>query len=196
VEAEIAEAKVTAPGTEPGKRCNGGEGNGLMKIPTHPSQRWRSGARMGSGPRTMRIPMSRKNFKYRWKSITQRSLTEIEPRLPHEVDALTAWRQREGPHSRNNRSMFCALSKFLAASSPIGSINLVDARSAPLKSAPLTVTRASVAPPKAAPRSEALVRSAFLRDANSRSTRDKSASRKIARSRLLDFSTARMSPMD
>src|SRR6516165_4880961 len=116
-------------------------------------------------------------------------------RLP-QFDALTSWRQRDGPHSRNRRSMFCALSKFLAASSPIGSINLVDARSAPLKSAPLTVTRASVAPPKAAPRSEALVRSAFLRDANSRSTRDRSASRRIARSRLLDFNTARMSPMD
>src|SRR6266566_7150726 len=48
------------PGAEPRKR-NGGGGSGLMK------------------PRTMRIPRSRKNFKYRWKSITQRSLTEIEP---------------------------------------------------------------------------------------------------------------------
>src|SRR5262247_2544664 len=65
------------------------------------------------------------------------------------LDTLTAWRQREGPHSRKRRSVFCALSKFLAASSPIGSISLVEARSAPLKSAPLTVTRASVAPPKA-----------------------------------------------
>src|SRR5262245_18897313 len=113
-----------------------------------------------------------------------------------QFDASTAWRQREGPHSRKRRSVFCALSKFLAASSPIGSISLVEARSAPLKSAPLTVTRTSVAPPKAAPRSEALVRSAFLSDANSRSTRDRSASRRIACSRLLDFSTARMSPMD
>src|SRR5262249_30290275 len=66
------------PGAEPRKR-NGGEGNSLMKIPTHPSQRWRSGARMGSGPRTMRIPRSRKNFNYRKKNITQRSVTEIEP---------------------------------------------------------------------------------------------------------------------
>src|SRR5215510_4058914 len=33
----------------------------------------------GFRPRTVRIPRSRKNFKYRWKSITQRSLTEIEP---------------------------------------------------------------------------------------------------------------------
>src|SRR5262249_2651225 len=49
-------------------------------------------------------------------------------------------------HSRKRRSIFCALSKFLAASSPIGSISLVEARSAPLKSVPLTVMRASVAP--------------------------------------------------
>src|SRR5215468_3885986 len=105
-------------------------------------------------------------------------------------------RHRGRPHSRSKRSIFCALSKFLAASSPIGSISLVEARSAPLKSAPSSVTRASVAPPKAAPRSEALVRSAFWSDANSRSTRDRSASRRIARSRLLDFRTARISPMD
>src|SRR5262249_6928413 len=39
-----------------------------------------------------------------------------------QVDALTF--QRGGPHSRKRRSIFCALSKFLAASSPIGSINL------------------------------------------------------------------------
>src|SRR5215831_12422046 len=82
------------------------------------------------------------------------------PRLP-QVDASTAWPQRVGPHSRKRRSIFCALSKFLAASSPIGSISVVEARSAPLKSVPLTVTRASVAPPKAAPRSEALVRCEF-----------------------------------
>src|SRR5215469_7665070 len=116
-------------------------------------------------------------------------------RLPQRMHWLRS-RHRGRPHSRSRRSIFCALSKFLAASSPIGSISLVEARSAPLKSAPLTLTRASVAPPKSAPRSEALVRSAFLRDANSRSTRDKSASRRIARSRLLDFSTSRMSPMD
>src|SRR5262249_207064 len=113
-----------------------------------------------------------------------------------QVDALVAWRERERPYSRKSRSMFCALSKFLAASNPIGSISLVEARSAPLKSPPLTMAPARVAPPKAAPRSDALVRSVFLRDANSRSTRDRSASRKIARSRLLDFSTARMSPID
>src|SRR5262249_31618414 len=55
------------------------------------------------------------------------------------------WRSchRGRPHSRSRRSIFCALSKFLAASSPIGSISLVEARSAPLKSAPLSVTRAS-----------------------------------------------------
>src|SRR5215831_20285488 len=52
------------PGAVARKR-NGGEGNSLMKIPTHPSQRWRSGARMGSVPPTVRIPRSRKNFKYR-----------------------------------------------------------------------------------------------------------------------------------
>src|SRR6516164_2546648 len=116
-------------------------------------------------------------------------------RLPQGMHWL---RSRRGgrPHSRSRRSIFCALSKFFAASSPIGSISLVEARSAPLKSAPLSVTRASVAPPRAAPRSEAFVRSAFWSDANSRSTRDKSASRRIARSRLLDFSTARISPMD
>src|ERR1700730_1915380 len=111
-----------------------------------------------------------------------------------QVDALTS--QPGRPHSRSRRSIFCALSKFLAASSPIGSISLVEARSAPLKSEPLSVTRASVEPPKVAPRSEALVRSAFWSDANSRSTRDRSASRRIARSRLLDFSIARISPMD
>src|SRR5512132_3067040 len=32
------------------KRCNGGEPNSLIKIPTDPSQRCRRGARMGSGP--------------------------------------------------------------------------------------------------------------------------------------------------
>src|SRR6516162_645448 len=116
-------------------------------------------------------------------------------RLPQRMHWLRS-RHRGRPHWRSRRSIFCALSKFLAASSPIGSISLVEARSAPLKSAPLSVTRASVAPPKAAPRSEALVRSAFWSDANSRSTRDRSASRRIARSRLLDFSTARISPMD
>src|SRR5262249_20558569 len=73
------QGKRSPPGAKPRRRCNGGEDNSRMKSPTHPSQRWRSGARMGSGPRTMRIPMSRKNFKYRKKSITQRSLTEIEP---------------------------------------------------------------------------------------------------------------------
>src|SRR5262249_28136951 len=67
------------PGAKSRGRCTGGEDNSRMKSPTHPSQRWRSGARMGSGPRTMRTPRSRKNFKYRKKSITQRSLTEIEP---------------------------------------------------------------------------------------------------------------------
>src|SRR5262249_48384377 len=117
------------------------------------------------------------------------------PSLP-QVDALVAWRERGKPYSRKSRSMFCALSKFLAASNPIGSISLVEARSAPLKSAPVIMVPARVAPPKAAPRSDALVRSVFLKDANSRSTRDRSASRKIARSRLLDFSTARMRPMD
>src|SRR5262249_47873260 len=74
-----SQRQSSPPAAESRKRCNGGEGNNLMTIPTHPSQRWQSGVRMGSGPRTMRIPMSRKNFKYRWKSITQRSLTEIEP---------------------------------------------------------------------------------------------------------------------
>src|SRR5262249_3448694 len=115
-------------------------------------------------------------------------------RLPQRMQLRS--RHRGRPHSRSRRSIFCALSKFLAASSPIGSISLVEARSAPLQSAPLRVTRASGAPPKVAPRSEALVRSAFWSDANSRSTRDRSASRRIARSRLLDFSTARISPMD
>src|SRR5262249_15055896 len=70
--------KRSPPGAKSRGRCSGGEDNSRMKSPTHPSQRWRSGARMGSGPRTMRTPRSRKNFKYRWKSITQRSLTEIE----------------------------------------------------------------------------------------------------------------------
>src|SRR5215831_3476444 len=60
-----SQRQSSPPAAEPRKRCNGGGGNSLMKIPTHPSQRWRSGARMGSGPRTMRIPISRKNFKYR-----------------------------------------------------------------------------------------------------------------------------------
>jgi hypothetical protein len=67
------------PGARPRKRCHGGEANSLMNIPTDPSQRWRWGAHMGSGPQTMRAPISRKNFKYRLKSITQRNLTEIAP---------------------------------------------------------------------------------------------------------------------
>src|SRR5215467_13362284 len=73
------QGKRSPPGAKSRGRCNGGGDDSRMKSPTHPSQRWRPGARMGSGPRTMRIPRSRKNFKYRWKSITQRSLTEIEP---------------------------------------------------------------------------------------------------------------------
>src|SRR6516162_5116322 len=116
-------------------------------------------------------------------------------RLPQRMRWLRS-RHRGRPHSRSRRSIFCALSKFLAASRPIGSISLVEARSAPLKSAPLSVTRASVAPPKVAPRSEALVRERCEFEVDARSTRDKSASRRIARSRLLDFSTARISPMD
>src|SRR5207249_7865978 len=74
-------------------KCNGGmvfmaisssasrsarEANSVMNIPPDPSHRWRRGAHMGSGPQIMRLPISRKNFKYRSKSITQRNLTEIE----------------------------------------------------------------------------------------------------------------------
>src|SRR5262249_11731268 len=58
---------------------NGGEGKKLMTIPPHPSPQRRARVRMGSGPPTMRIPMSRKNFKYRWKSITQKSRNENQP---------------------------------------------------------------------------------------------------------------------
>src|SRR3954451_4904602 len=100
------------------------------------------------------------------------------------------------PHSRSTRSVFLALSKFLAASSPIGATSLADARSAAAKSAPATVAPVRLAPPNAAPLSEALVRSAFRSDANSRSTRERSASRRMLRSRLADLSTARIRPMD
>ena len=41
-------------------------------------------------------------------------------------------------HSRKRRSRLRALSKFLAASSPIGAMSRVDARSAPRKSVPAT----------------------------------------------------------
>src|SRR5215831_12323593 len=66
-----------------------------------------------------------------------------EATSPNAIEAnntprILASRHRGRPHSRSRRSIFCALSKFLAASSPIGSISLVEARSAPLKSAPLS----------------------------------------------------------
>src|SRR5258706_28355 len=60
----------------------------------------------------------------------------------------------------------------------------------------MTVTPVRSAPPSWAPRREAPVRSAPLSEANSRSTRDRSAPRAFNRSRLADFSTARMSPID
>jgi hypothetical protein len=53
------------------KRCNGGEPNSLIKIPTAPNN---GGGALVWVParRTMRLLISRKNFKYRSKSITQR----------------------------------------------------------------------------------------------------------------------------
>src|SRR6266576_1733654 len=70
-------------------------------------------------------------------------------------------RCKRASHSRNSRSIFCALSKFLAEPSPIGATSLADASSAARKSAPATVAPVRLAPPNAAPLSEALVRSAF-----------------------------------
>src|SRR6516225_8595331 len=48
-------------------------------------------------------------------------------------------RRKRASHSRNSRSIFCALSKFLAEPSPIGATSLADASSAARKSAPATV---------------------------------------------------------
>src|SRR6516162_348105 len=59
-------------------------------------------------------------------------------------------RRKRASHSRNSRSIFRALSKFLAEPSPIGATSLADASSAARKSAPATVAPVRLAPPKAA----------------------------------------------
>src|SRR3984893_10008407 len=110
---------------------------------------------------------------------------------------ILPWRQNAwNRHSFIRRSRFFALSKFFAWSSPIGAISFAEARSAPSKSVPMTVTPVKSAPPSWALLREAPVRSAPFSEANSRSTRDKSAPRAFSRSRLADFSTARMRPID
>src|SRR5262249_6594974 len=67
------------PQREPAHAVKGGKGKTPLRVPRLPPHQEGAPVGLGSGHRTMRIPMSRKNFKYRWKSITQRSLTEIEP---------------------------------------------------------------------------------------------------------------------
>ena len=59
---------------------------------------------MGSAPQPKRLAVSRKNFKYRLKSITQKNLTEIEPSRKSAAARKDRWESSERTASRETSS--------------------------------------------------------------------------------------------